>query len=125
MFSVSPAEIVTIAIVALLVFGPRRLPEIARRAGKVLRDIRAAANELKTGLEAEYKDVIDPLADTTRGVKEALAGRDESRPRLGSTPLSEKLAKRAGAPDPAETTESTEIADKPVTLDREEQDPES
>ena len=40
MFSVSPAEILTIAVVALLVFGPRRLPEIARKAGKVLRDLR-------------------------------------------------------------------------------------
>jgi sec-independent protein translocase protein TatB len=77
-FSVSPAELITIAIVILLVFGPRRLPDIARRAGKVLRDVRSAATELKTGIEAEYKDVIDPVADATKSVKDALSGIDDS-----------------------------------------------
>ncbi len=65
-FSVSPAEIVTIAVVALLVFGPRRLPEMARQAGRLLRQMRSAANELKEGLEAEYGDTLTTLSDVRR-----------------------------------------------------------
>ena len=65
-FSVSPAEIVTIAVVALLVFGPRRLPEIARQAGRLLRQVRTAAGELKEGLEAEYQEALEPLEDVRR-----------------------------------------------------------
>ena len=66
MFSVSPSEILTIALVALLVFGPRRLPEIARRVGKVWRELMGAAQELKSGLEKEYDEVAKPLGDVRR-----------------------------------------------------------
>ncbi|HLA67349.1 MAG TPA: twin-arginine translocase TatA/TatE family subunit [Acidimicrobiia bacterium] len=61
MFSVSPAEILTIALVALIVFGPKRLPEISRQAGKVLRELKQTAGELKAGLEAEYDDSVGGL----------------------------------------------------------------
>jgi len=75
-FSVSPAEILTIAVVALLVFGPRRLPEIARKAGKILREVRNAATELTSGLEAEYKDIVDPVRDAREEMRDAIAGLD-------------------------------------------------
>lgn len=83
MFSVSPAEVLTIAVVALLVFGPKRLPEIARKTGKVLRDIRGAANELKAGLEAEYADTLEPIKDIRDTMKGAIAGVDREVSGLG------------------------------------------
>lgn len=78
MFSVSPAEIATIAVVALLVFGPNRLPEIARRIGKLGRELSRAAQELKTGIEREYDEAKAPL--------------DEVRRQLGSTIQDEESA---------------------------------
>ena len=77
MFSVSPAEILTIAVVALLVFGPRRLPEIARRAGKVLRDLREATSELRTSVEAEYREIVEPLRDVRDTMQQAITAADE------------------------------------------------
>jgi len=71
-FSVSPAEMLTIAVVALLVFGPRRLPEIARKAGALLRQAREATAELKSGLEAEYGDALKPLQDLRREIGSTL-----------------------------------------------------
>ena len=69
MFSVSPAELVTIAVVALLVFGPRRLPEISRKAGRILRDLRAAADTLKADFEQEYQDSLSSLDDARREMR--------------------------------------------------------
>ena len=47
MFSVSPSELVTIALVALLVFGPKRLPEITRRIGRLGRELSKAADQMR------------------------------------------------------------------------------
>lgn len=49
-------EIVIIALLALIVLGPRRLPEIARKAGGWLAELRRAAREITAGLEAEVAD---------------------------------------------------------------------
>ena len=66
MFSVSPTELITIAVVALLVFGPHRLPEIARKIGRLGRDLNRAAQELKSGIEQEIGDTQAPLKDIRR-----------------------------------------------------------
>ena len=71
-FSVSPAELVTIVVVALVVFGPRRLPELARKAGRLARELRDAAQDLRSDLEAEFDETLKPLEDTRRNVKSAL-----------------------------------------------------
>ena len=56
----------TIALIALLVFGPERLPEISRKIGKIGRDVMAAANELKSGLERELDESKDTLDEVRR-----------------------------------------------------------
>jgi TatA/E family protein of Tat protein translocase len=45
-------EVVLIAIAALVLFGPQRLPEIARTIGKSLREFRRATNELSEEIRA-------------------------------------------------------------------------
>lgn len=49
-------EIVIIAVLALIVLGPRRLPEIARKVGGWMAELRRAAREIAAGLEAEVAD---------------------------------------------------------------------
>lgn len=72
MFSVSPAEILTIAAIALIVFGPKRLPEISRKAGSMIRDLRDTASELRRGIEAEYADAADSLTEVRRMMESTL-----------------------------------------------------
>jgi sec-independent protein translocase protein TatB len=61
MFGIGPLELVVIAIVAVLVFGPDRLPEFARTAGRLLRQVRQmvnnAQNDLRSELGPEFADL--------------------------------------------------------------------
>ncbi len=53
MFGLSFGEVVIIAILALLLLGPDRLPDAAKTLGKGLRDIKKATDELKDQVESE------------------------------------------------------------------------
>jgi sec-independent protein translocase protein TatB len=53
MFGLSFGEIVIIAVIALLLLGPDRLPEAAKTLGKGLRDIRRATDDLKDQVQRE------------------------------------------------------------------------
>ena len=47
------SETVFLFVLALIVFGPKKLPEIARQAGKLLAELRRASNEFKSQIETE------------------------------------------------------------------------
>jgi TatA/E family protein of Tat protein translocase len=49
---VGPLEILMVAVVALIVFGPEKLPEIARTVGKALADFRRAVEDAKGEFQA-------------------------------------------------------------------------
>lgn len=67
------AEVLFIFVAALLLFGPRRLPEIGRTLGKGLAEFRKASNELKRSLDAEG------LEEDLRQTREAIASVDPRR----------------------------------------------
>ena len=50
-------EIIFFGVLALLVFGPRRLPEIARLVGKTMGELRRASNEFRNSLEEEIRNI--------------------------------------------------------------------
>jgi sec-independent protein translocase protein TatA len=51
-----PAEMLVIAVFALLVFGPRRLPEIARSVGKAVREFKKATSEFTQELSIDLDE---------------------------------------------------------------------
>lgn len=51
--SLGATEILVLAVIGLLVFGPRRLPEMGRNLGRTLYEFRKAAMELRTSVERE------------------------------------------------------------------------
>lgn len=57
--SLGVSEILLIMVVALIVFGPRKLPEIGRTLGKALAEFRKATDDLKNTIEREVR--IDEL----------------------------------------------------------------
>jgi sec-independent protein translocase protein TatB len=47
---IGPLEIMAVAVVALVVFGPQRLPEIARNIGKAINEMRRMTSEMRSEL---------------------------------------------------------------------------
>ncbi|MCL1595137.1 MAG: twin-arginine translocase TatA/TatE family subunit [Actinomycetia bacterium] len=61
MGSLGSGELIVIAIVALVVFGPKRLPELAKKAGELLAQARSATRTLTNAMDSEYSDISAPL----------------------------------------------------------------
>jgi TatA/E family protein of Tat protein translocase len=53
--SIGMAEMVVIFLIALLVFGPRKLPELGKSLGRSLAEFKRASNELRNTLEDEVR----------------------------------------------------------------------
>jgi sec-independent protein translocase protein TatB len=53
MFNIGAGELIFIAVAALLILGPQRLPEFARLLGKYAREFRRQADEVRTVVERE------------------------------------------------------------------------
>ncbi|CAN5664650.1 hypothetical protein BH20ACI4_BH20ACI4_08550 [soil metagenome] len=59
--SIGTSELILIGIVALIIFGPRKLPQMARTIGKTMADFRKTTNEFKSTWEKEVKNVETEL----------------------------------------------------------------
>ena len=58
MFNLGPFELVAIFVVALLVFGPDKLPEMGRQIGKAVREFR----KFQESMQGQVRDVLEPIA---------------------------------------------------------------
>ncbi len=86
------SEVLVILVVAMVVFGPHRLPAMARKAGKMVAEFRVAARELRQGLENELavqdiREAAQDVVTTTRDAGKELRGSlSESEKALRSPP---------------------------------------
>ena len=84
MFGVGLPELAVIALVAVIVFGPDRLPDYARQAGRMVRQLRkfaeSAQQDLRDELGPEYADLkltdLDPRVAIRKHLLEAMADED-------------------------------------------------
>src|ERR1700686_5397893 len=83
--SIGMPELILIFVVALLVFGPKKLPEIGKSLGKGLAEFKRASDELKKTIEHEIeqgKNEVSSVRETVASVPESL----RSAPPLEGTP---------------------------------------
>jgi Tat protein translocase TatB subunit len=64
--NIGTAELLLIFAIALIVVGPRRLPEVARSLGKIVNDLRRMSQEFTTDLARELNAPAEELREMTR-----------------------------------------------------------
>jgi Tat protein translocase TatB subunit len=95
-------ELFLIFVVALIVFGPRKLPEIGKSLGKMMGEFRRASNEFRSTIENEVE---------AEKIREAM--RIEP-PKVEPTPAAEPAAAEPPAPAPVPETVSRQPENTPV-----------
>jgi TatA/E family protein of Tat protein translocase len=65
-------EMIFIFVLALLIFGPRKLPELGRNLGKALAEFRRTSNELRATVEDEMRNLEREARETERKALEPM-----------------------------------------------------
>ncbi|MDQ3978370.1 MAG: Sec-independent protein translocase protein TatB [Actinomycetota bacterium] len=87
--SLGPAEILVILVVALIVLGPKRLPEAGRQVGKAISEIRRWSQDVKYEMNQAFNPEVQVVRDPT------------------------PLAEPAPAPSPGDATTPAAVSDGP------------
>jgi sec-independent protein translocase protein TatA len=109
--SLGPSEILVVLVIALLVFGPNKMPDIARQVGKGFREFRRVQQHLKS----ELRDVVSEFDSPTNATAEQqpvpmLPPKDDAAPVdvVEATPAAAP-APAAEAPAPPATDSTTAL----------------
>ncbi len=71
-------ELIIIFVIALIVFGPRKLPQLGKSLGRSIAEFKRASNELRSTLEQEIrveetrKEIMEPIETLQQEAKEAV-----------------------------------------------------
>jgi len=75
MFGIGMPEMIVILVIALIVIGPKKLPDLAKSMGRAMREFKRATSEFKDSLDVEndLSDVKDSIDDINKNIKDTLS----------------------------------------------------
>ena len=126
MFNIGSGEFALIAVVALLVLGPKRLPELARGIGKFMREFRRQTDEVRGVVEREFykMDQEVSLKDaplTIRPAQESVAlgahAEPDALPAPSEPVIASQLTKGMPQGEPVATASPSTDASPPAAVD--------
>lgn len=122
MFNIGLPELLIIGAIALIVFGPNKLPELARAFGRAMREFKKATDEVRESFEAETRE----LEEIKRSIGDENLLGDLSKEWSSLDQPSFEPSRGEGTPptppEQAEVSSSTEEIASSEAEDREEQE---
>jgi sec-independent protein translocase protein TatA len=101
-------ELIVIMVIALVIFGPRKLPELGRSLGRSLNEFKRASNELKHTLDDEIRvedqKVADEKAAEQRAAEQQAAERQAAEQQAADQRSPEERRLDADASIPRQST---------------------
>ena len=98
MFGIGMPEMFLILAIALIVIGPKKLPDLAKSLGRAFAEFKRATSELKDSFEidTELNEIKTTFNDMSNGIKEAIDVKVEPEPRIKRMPrfLTRKTPKK-------------------------------
>jgi len=108
MFNIGLPELLIILAIALIVFGPNKLPELAKAFGRAMREFKKATEEVKESFEAETKDLEELKSTFTEENENLIAN------------LAKEVSginEEAGTNPPEVTTKTSAPAESPIAAE--------
>ena len=119
MFDVGFSELIVIAIVALVVIGPERLPKVARTAGLLLGRLQRYVNDVKADINREMqldelKTLRSELQESARSFERQVSAEISSVEQMARQ-TAESVAEASSSPSPSADTSATAKAEVPAS----------
>lgn len=102
-------ELIIIFVIALIVFGPRKLPQLGKSLGRSIGEFKRASNELRSTLEQEIrveetrKEIMEPIETISNEAKQAVQKATE----LDVDDLAADVGDATGDTEPVEASSAT------------------
>ena len=99
MFDIGMPEMIMIFIVALLVVGPKKLPEIAKALGKGLGELKKSFQDVKDTVQEEFEESTSEIRDAVTDVKKQIQAEAEDSGKAIQTTMEdvkEQIAQETG-----------------------------
>jgi TatA/E family protein of Tat protein translocase len=91
-------ELILIFVIALIIFGPRKLPEVGRSIGKALGEFKRATNDLKSSIEDEVRaDEQKTAGESQKGLQTDAIPAVPSSPAVPATPTEPTVSREPDA----------------------------
>jgi Tat protein translocase TatB subunit len=98
MLNIGPQELILVLIIALVVVGPSRLPELGRTIGKAMREFRKIQDDVKDTIKFDLSD-DEPYVPPARRPRPP-AGNGEVANTVASPPAAEITTEQGATPEP-------------------------